>query len=48
MMIVALANGGNNDLKNIQVLCIPCHLQNTKHGKEAGYVNMMPTESSFN
>jgi 5-methylcytosine-specific restriction protein A len=32
--IVVLANGGKNDLKNIQVLCIPCHLQKTKHEKE--------------
>jgi NAD-dependent dihydropyrimidine dehydrogenase PreA subunit len=46
--IVALANGGNNDLKNIQVLCIPCHFQKTKHETEEGYVHMVATESSFN
>ena len=46
--IVALANSGNNDLKNIQVLCIPCHLQKNKHEKEEEYVNMVPTESLFN
>jgi len=46
--IVALANGGNNEITNIQVLCSPCHLQKTKYEKEEGYVKLVPTESSFN
>ena len=46
--IVALANGGDNELTNIQVLCIPCHLQKTKNEKEQGYVKLVDTESSFN
>ena len=29
--MVALTNGGNNHLTNIQVLCIPCHLQISTH-----------------
>ncbi len=37
--IKALANGGNNDLSNIQVLCMACHGDKTKHEKEKGYVN---------
>jgi len=36
--IVALANGGDNGIKNFQVLCIPCHLQKTENEKEQGYV----------
>jgi len=46
--IIALANGGNNDLSNIQVLCIACHGDKTKQEKANGYVNIIPTESSFN
>ncbi len=46
--IQALANGGNNDLLNIQVLCVACHGDKTKHEKSNGYVNIVPTESSFN
>ena len=46
--IKALANGGNNDLSNIQVLCIACHGDKTKQEKANGYVNIIPTESSFN
>jgi hypothetical protein len=44
----ALANGGNNDLLNIQVLCMACHGDKTKQAKANGYVNIVPTESSFN
>ena len=46
--IKALANGGNNDLSNIQVLCVACHGDKTKQEKSNGYVNIIPTESSFN
>ena len=46
--IVALANGGTNDLTNIQLLCTACHGDETKSEKDIGYVNMIATESSFN
>ena len=46
--IKALANGGNNDLSNIQVLCVACHGDKTKQEKTNGYVNIVPTASSFN
>ena len=46
--IVALANGGTNELTNIQVLCMACHGDKTKSEKDIGYVNMIATESSFN
>ena len=46
--IVALANGGTNDLSNIQMLCVGCHQDKTKAEKENGYVKMVETESSFN
>ena len=46
--IKALANGGNNDLSNIQVLCVACHGDKTKQEKANGYVNIAPNESSFN
>ena len=46
--IIALANGGSNDLSNIQMLCIGCHQDKTKAEKENGYVKMVETESSFN
>ena len=34
--IKALANGGTNKPKNIQVLCISCHADKTKAEKENG------------
>ncbi len=46
--IRALANGGNNDLSNIQVQCVACHGDKTKQEKANGYVNIIPTESSLN
>ena len=46
--IIALANGGSNDLTNIQVLCIGCHADKTKKENEQGYVKLIDTESSFN
>ena len=46
--IKAIANGCNNDLSNIQVLRIACHGDKTKQEKSNGYVNIVPTESSFN
>jgi len=46
--IVALANGGTNELSNIQMLCVGCHQDKTKAEKENGYVKMVETESSFN
>jgi 5-methylcytosine-specific restriction endonuclease McrA len=42
--IVAFANGGYNEFTNIHILCIPCHLQKTKSGKEQGYVKLIDTE----
>ena len=46
--VKALANGGNNDLSNIQVMSVACHGDKTKQEKANGYVNIVPTESSFN
>ena len=46
--IKALANGGDNHISNIQVLCVACHGDKTKQEKANGYVNIVPTESSFN
>ena len=46
--IIALANGGTNDLSNIQMLCVGCHQDKTRAEKENGYVKMVETESSFN
>ncbi len=46
--IKALANGGNNDLSNIPVLCVACHGGKTKQEQSNGYVNVVPTEPSFN
>jgi 5-methylcytosine-specific restriction protein A len=46
--ILALANGGTNDMNNIQMLCKTCHQDKTKAEKEDGYVKMIDTESSFN
>ena len=46
--IIALANGGNHNLSNIQVLCVACHGDTTKQEKTNGYVNIAPTKSSLN
>jgi 5-methylcytosine-specific restriction protein A len=46
--ILALANGGTNELDNIQMLCKTCHQDKTKSEKEDGYVKLIDTESSFN
>ena len=46
--IKPLANGGDNHISNIQVLCVACHGDKTKQEKANGYVNIVPTESSFN
>ena len=46
--IKALGNGGTNETENIQILCIPCHLDKTNCERESGYVKLNDTESSFN
>ena len=46
--IQALANGGTNELNNIQILCIACHIDKTNCENEKGYVKLSSTESSFN
>ena len=38
--IKPLANGGNNEINNIQMLCIPCHLDKTNCENEQGYVKL--------
>ncbi len=45
--IRALANGGNNDLSNVQVLCVACHGDKTKQEKANGYVNINPDRIIF-
>jgi hypothetical protein len=46
--ILALANGGNNELCNLQILCKGCHRIKTKDEQEQGYFKSSETESSFN
>ena len=46
--IQALANGGNNELDNLQILCKECHFTKTKEEAEEGWVKVSETESSFN
>ena len=46
--IKALANGGSNEDDNIQMLCIPCHIDKTNSENEKGYKKVSDTESSFN
>ena len=46
--IQALANGGTNEIDNLQILCKPCHFVKSKDEKEDGYVKVSETESSFN
>ena len=46
--IKPLGNGGTNETDNIQMLCIPCHLDKTNCERESGYVKLNDTESSFN
>jgi hypothetical protein len=47
--IVPLASGGNNDLDNIQALCIECHFEKSKSETENGeYFALAPYTSTFN
>ena len=46
--IKALANGGTNDIDNLQILCKECHYTKTKDEAEEGWVKNSDTESSFN
>ena len=46
--IQALANGGSNDIDNLQILCKECHYVKTKEEAEEGWVKVSETESSFN
>ncbi len=41
--ILAHANGGDNHISNIQVLCVACHGDKTKPETTNGYVNIVPT-----
>ena len=45
--VVALANGGTNDMKNLQLLCVECHERKTKDELKHGYINVDPITSSF-
>jgi hypothetical protein len=46
--IRALANGGNNDIENLQILCRQCHFTKTREEAENGWVKQSDTLSSFN
>ena len=46
--IKPLAAGGNNDISNLQALCIECHFEKTKEEQDNGeYVKIDETKSSF-
>ena len=46
--IQALANGGDNSIENLQILCKECHYVKTKEEAEEGWIRISETESSFN
>jgi 5-methylcytosine-specific restriction endonuclease McrA/ABC-type dipeptide/oligopeptide/nickel transport system ATPase subunit len=47
--IVPLASGGNNDLDNIQALCVECHFEKSKSETDNGeYCTLSPHTSTFN
>lgn len=46
--IKALANGGGNEIDNLQLLCKECHYAKSKEEQQDGYVKISDTESSFN
>jgi 5-methylcytosine-specific restriction protein A len=46
--IMPLAEGGDNEYSNLQVLCKMCHKDKTTNEKEDGYVRQSDTASSFN
>jgi hypothetical protein len=47
--IRSLANGGTNDIDNLQPLCLECHMDKTSTEHEQGkYVKLKDSESSFN
>lgn len=47
--IMPLAQGGSNDIENLQILCKGCHQEKTRNEHEAGaYNNKLDTFSSFN
>ena len=47
--IKALASGGTNNIKNIQLLCKSCHKEKSLREKEDGsYIRIIETESTFN
>lgn len=44
-----LANGGDNELDNLQILCKPCHKNKCNCENEDGsYIRLIDSESSFN
>ena len=44
-----LSNGGNNDIENLQLLCVSCHLDKTRHEHDEGiHSKICDFESSFN
>jgi hypothetical protein len=45
--IIPLAEGGSNDMSNLQVLCKKCHFEKTQTEHEQGYIKLSQTESSF-
>jgi 5-methylcytosine-specific restriction endonuclease McrA len=47
--IIPLASNGNNDLENIQALCIECHFEKTKSEQDNGdYYTLPEYASTFN
>ena len=40
--IIPRADGGSNDLDNLQLLCVTCHLEKCAEEKEGGYGNFCP------
>ena len=46
--ILPLACGSTNHKDNLQILCKPCHFEETRYEQENDYVKFSKTESSFN
>jgi 5-methylcytosine-specific restriction protein A len=44
--IIPLASGGEDEIENLQALCIPCHFEKTKNEQENGEYYTLPVYGS--